>query len=134
MSFIEITGQPCAGKSTILNKISLDYVIRHIKNRFPVFKNNSNDILKKFNNITWNKSIIELHKPENIGEYNKNFYKRLAFDEIFSTFIVNSEIRKKIKKIKKINKNINQIKQNELIDILDFSLTYLDFSTLITKW
>ena len=36
---------------------------------------------------------------------------------------MNSEIRKKIKKIKKINKNINQIKQNELIDILDFSLT-----------
>ncbi len=35
MSFIEITGQPCAGKSTILNKISLDYFIRHIKNRFP---------------------------------------------------------------------------------------------------
>jgi broad-specificity NMP kinase len=35
MSFIEITGQPCAGKSTILNKISQDYVIRHIKNRFP---------------------------------------------------------------------------------------------------
>ena len=35
MSFIEITGQPCAGKSTILNKISLDYVIRRIQNRFP---------------------------------------------------------------------------------------------------
>jgi uridine kinase len=35
MSFIEITGQPCAGKSTIVNKISLDYVIRRIQNRFP---------------------------------------------------------------------------------------------------
>ena len=35
MSFIEITGQPCAGKSTILKKISLNYFIRHIKNRFP---------------------------------------------------------------------------------------------------
>ena len=31
----------------------------------------------------------------------KTFIKRLAFDEIFSTFLVNSEIRKKIKKIKK---------------------------------
>ena len=49
------------------------------------------------------KQLIELHKPENIGKYKKNFYQRLAFDEIFSTFLVNSEIRKKIKKIKKEN-------------------------------
>jgi len=99
-------------------------IIKQIINELPTLDEwHSKDILKKFDNITWNKSIIELHKPENIGEYKKNFYKRLAFDEIFSTFIVNSEIRKKIKKIKKINKNINQIKQNELIDILDFSLT-----------
>ena len=99
-------------------------IIKQIINELPILEEwHSKDILKKFDNITWNKSIIELHKPENIGEYKKNFYKRLAFDEIFSTFIVNSEIRKKIKKIKKINKNINPIKQNELIDILDFSLT-----------
>ena len=99
-------------------------IIKQIINELPTLDEwHSKDILKKFDNITWNKSIIELHKPENIGEYKKNFYKRLAFDEIFSTFIVNSEIRKKIKKIKKINKNINKIKQNELIDILDFSLT-----------
>ena len=99
-------------------------IIKQIINELPTLDEwHSKDILKKFDNITWNKSIIELHKPENIGEYKKNFYKRLAFDEIFSTFIVNSEIIKKIKKIKKINKNINQIKQNELIDILDFSLT-----------
>ena len=99
-------------------------IIKQIINELPTLDEwHSKDILKKFDNITWNESIIELHKPENIGEYKKNFYKRLAFDEIFSTFIVNSEIRKKIKKIKKINKNINKIKQNELIDILDFSLT-----------
>ena len=99
-------------------------IIKQIINELPTLDEwHSKDILKKFDNITWNQSIIELHRPENIGEYKKNFYKRLAFDEIFSTFIVNSEIRKKIKKIKKINKNINQIKQNKLIDILDFSLT-----------
>ena len=61
----------------------------------------SDDIMKKFKNISWNKSIKELHKPENIGNYKSNFYQRLAFDEIFSTFLVNSEIRKKIKKLKK---------------------------------
>ena len=26
--------------------------------------------------------------PENIGKYKENFYQRLAFDEIFSTFLV----------------------------------------------
>ena len=55
----------------------------------------SKDILKKFGNISWNYSVKELHKPENIGKYEENFYQRLVFDEIFSTFLVNSEIRKK---------------------------------------
>ena len=99
-------------------------IMKQIISELPSLEEwHSKDIIKKFDNITWKQSIIELHKPENIGEYKKNFYKRLAFDEIFSTFIVNSEIRKKIKKFKKINKNINQTKQNKLIDILDFSLT-----------
>ena len=56
-----------------------------------------------------------MHKPENVGNFKKNFYQRLAFDEIFSTFLVNSEIRKKIKKVKKENKKINYKEQNKLI-------------------
>ncbi len=83
----------------------------------------SKNIISKFQSISWNKSIKELHKPENIGNYKSNFYQRLAFDEIFSTFLVNSEIRKKIKKFKKKNKILNISKQNSLINNLDFSLT-----------
>ena len=83
----------------------------------------SKDILKKFGNISWNYSIKELHKPENIGKYEENFYQRLVFDEIFSTFLVNSEIRKKIKKIKKTNKKIYPDKQKKIIKSLDFCLT-----------
>ena len=60
--------------------------------------------LKKFDNESWNSSIIKLHDPNNIGNYKSNFYKRLAYDEILSSFLVNSEIRKKIKKIKKKSK------------------------------
>ena len=62
--------------------------------------------IKKFDNISWNESVKRLHKPENIGKFTENFYQRLAFDEIFSTFLVNSEIRKKIRKIKKNRKKI----------------------------
>ena len=64
-----------------------------------------------------------MHKHENIGKYKDHFYQRLAFDEIFATFLVNSEIRKKIKKVKKKNKIINLNKQKKLINKLDFSLT-----------
>ena len=81
------------------------------------------EILKNFNYITWYDSINELHKPENIGKYKSPFYERLAFDEIFSSYLVHSEIRKKIKKIKKNKKKIFFNKQKEFIDRLDFKLT-----------
>ncbi len=99
-------------------------IIKQIINNLPDFKEwHSKNITSKFQNISWKTSVEELHKPENIGNFKSNFYKRLAFDEIFSTFLVNSEIRKKIRKNKKKNKLINLNKQNSLINNLDFSLT-----------
>merc|ERR1711991_313876 len=99
-------------------------IILQIMNNLPKIDEwHSRDILKKFNYINWNNSIKELHKPENIGKFKKNFYQRLAFDEIFSTFLVNSEIRKKIKKVKKTKKKFDTKKQNQIISKLDFSLT-----------
>ena len=99
-------------------------IINQIIKKLPVLNEwHTKDVLKKFDNISWNKAIEELHKSENIGSYKKNFYQRLAFDEIFSTFLVNSEIRKKIKKIKKIKKTLDIEKQNNIIEKLDFSLT-----------
>ena len=99
-------------------------IILQIINNLPEIEEwHSKDILKKFNNIGWNDSIKKLHEPENIGKFKENFYQRLAYDEIFSTFLVNSEIRKKIKRIKKIKKNFDINKQNEIISKLNFSLT-----------
>jgi ATP-dependent DNA helicase RecG len=106
-------------------------IINQIINKLPILDEwHSKTILNRFNNISWNTSIKELHKPENVGQYKENFYKRLAFDEIFSTFLVNSEIRKKIKKNKKINKIFDIKKQNEIISKLDFSLTKDQLKTL----
>ena len=62
------------------------------------------EILKNFDNISWYDSINKLHNPENIGKYKSSFYERLAFDEIFSSYLVHSEIRKKLKKLKRIKK------------------------------
>ena len=106
-------------------------IINQIIENLPLLNEwHSKNILQKFDNISWNDAIKDLHKPENVGTYKKNFYQRLAFDEIFSTFLVNSEIRKKIKKIKKINKILNIKKQNEIINKLEFSLTNDQLKTL----
>ena len=80
-------------------------------------------ILKKFDNENWNDSIIKLHDPKNIANYKSNFYRRLAYDEILSSFLVNSEIRKKIKKIKKDSKNFTDKYYKNTISKLNFNLT-----------
>ena len=99
-------------------------IINQIIDKLPIMEEwHSKSIMKKFDNINWNEAIQELHKPDNVGNYKKNFYQRLAYDEIFSTFLVNSEIRKKIKKIKKKNKVLDKKKQDLLIKNLDFDLT-----------
>ncbi len=107
----------------ISEKVYNKIILQIINNLPKIDEWHSNNILKKFNNISWNESIKNLHKPENIGKYKENFYQRLAFDEIFSSFLVNSEIRKKIKKIKKTRKKFDTKKQNGIISQLDFSLT-----------
>tara|TARA_B100001063_G_scaffold226788_1_gene236669 strand:- start:640 stop:2691 length:2052 start_codon:yes stop_codon:yes gene_type:complete len=99
-------------------------IITQIISNLPILSEwHSKEIMKKFNFISWNTSISELHKPENIGQLKKDFYQRLAYDEIFSTFLVNSEIRKNIKKVKKKRKEIDIKKQNQIINNLEFSLT-----------
>ena len=70
----------------------------------------SQDILKKFDNISWRESIIKLHDPKNINKKG-NFLNRLIFDEILSTFLINSKIRTAIKKIKKDKKLFSDITQ-----------------------
>ena len=107
----------------ISEKVYNKIIFQIINNLPKIDEWHSKDILDEFENISWNDSIKKLHKPENIGKFKENFYQRLAFDEIFSTFLVNSEIRKKIKKIKKTKKKFDTKKQNEIISKLDFSLT-----------
>jgi ATP-dependent DNA helicase RecG len=99
-------------------------IINQILTNIPKLKEwHSSVILKKFNDISWNKAIIQLHKPQNIGKFKSNFYERLAYDEILSSFLVHSEIRKKIKKIKKEKKIFDIEYQNEILSRLNFDLT-----------
>ena len=114
----------------ISEKVYNKIIFQIIKNLPQIDEWHSKDILKNFGNIGWNDAIKKLHDPENIGKFKENFYQRLAFDEIFSTFLVNSEIRKKIKKIKKTKKKFDIKKQGEIISKLDFFLTNDQTKTL----
>ncbi|MDA9717818.1 ATP-dependent DNA helicase RecG, partial [Candidatus Pelagibacter sp.] len=51
----------------------------------------SSDILKKFDNVSWNEAILNLHKPKK-NEDKKKYINRLIFDEILSTFLINSNL------------------------------------------
>ena len=118
---------------TIDNKYSLtegitektyNKIIKQILKNLPVLNEwHDNDVLEKFDNESWNEAIIKLHDPANIENYKATFYKRLAYDEILASFLVNSEIRKKIKKIKKISKKFTNKAHNEIINRLNFTLT-----------
>jgi len=118
---------------TIHNKYSLtegiteksyNKIINQILKNLPTLKEwHNKEILKFFNNESWNDSIIKLHDPKNIENYKSSFYKRLAYDEILASFLVNSEIRKKIKKIKKTSKKFTEDTHNKIVSKLNFKLT-----------
>jgi len=118
---------------TIDNKYSLtegitektyNKIINQILKNLPTLTEwHDKEVLKNFNNESWNEAIIKLHDPTNIENYKSNFYKRLAYDEILASFLVNSEIRKKIKKIKKTSKNFTKKAHDNIINKLNFSLT-----------
>ncbi len=80
------------------------------------------ETLKKFENISWKKAVLELHNPNNINKKG-NFLKRLIFDEILSTFLINSKIRKTIKKFKKEKKIFNNDFSNNIKKELSYELT-----------
>ncbi len=99
-------------------------IINQILKNLPILTEwHDKEELKHFNNESWNESIIKLHDPKNIENYKSDFYKRLAYDEILASFLVNSEIRKKIKRIKKVSKNFTEKSYNKIIDKLNFNLT-----------
>ena len=70
-----------------------------------------------------NKSGVDLHKSENIGNFNSYSYRRLAFDEILASLLISSEIRKKIKLPIKKEKNYNLKKSKSIISKLKYHLT-----------
>ncbi len=106
-----------------LNKKKYNKIIENVLKNLPDLNEWLRDgVLKKFNNISWKKAILELHNPKNINKKG-HFLNRLIFDEILSTFLINSKIRKNIKKYKKINKKFNESSFNYIKNKINFDLT-----------
>ena len=79
-------------------------------------------ILEIFDNIGWNEAIINLHKPLKKSN-EKKYLDRLVFDEILSSFLINSNLKKRFKRRKKIPKKINVSLSNTIERKIGFKLT-----------
>ena len=80
------------------------------------------DVLKKIGNVSWFKSVSEIHKNKE-NDFNSKFYKRLAYDEILANLLVLSQVRKRVRKLKKKNKNFNNYLSDRITKNFGFSLT-----------
>ena len=115
--------QPNYSLTDGLNDKKYISIINYVLNNLPDLKEwHNKDILKKFKNISWKQSVIQLHDPKNINKKG-NFLYRLIFDEIMSVFLTNSKIRKAIKKIKKEKKKFKKDSADFLIKKLNYNLT-----------
>jgi ATP-dependent DNA helicase RecG len=99
-------------------------IIEQVLQKLPVLPEwHDENIMKNFNNKSWKESILDLHDPKVKQDFQSNYYKRLAYDEILSSLIVLSQIRKKIKKIKKKPKKFRNKLSKKIINNFSFKLT-----------
>ena len=81
------------------------------------------NIHKHFDNLSWQSCVRKLHESEDTNNYLKNYYRRLAFDEILATLLVSSEKRIKIKKKKTEEKKFKMLISESTKKRLNFNLT-----------
>ena len=107
-----------------LNNKAYNKIMQQVLKNVPNLEEwHDTEVLKKFNNISWKESILKLHDPKSSNKTNSKFFKRLAFDEIFSTFLISSRIRDKIKKVKKEKKLFDLSNQKNIEKNINFTLT-----------
>ena len=99
-------------------------IIEQVLKKLPFFPEWHNEnIMKKFDYKNWRESILHLHDPKIKQDFQSDYYRRLVYDEILSSLIVLSQIRKKIKKIKKKPKKFGNILGKKIINNFHFQLT-----------
>ena len=106
----------------LTEKIYRKIIEQVLKNISNLNEWHTDDILKKIGQLSWSRSISELHQKKQI-DINSNYYRRLAYDEILANLLVLSQVRKRIKKYKKKRKNFTNLLFQKIIQNLNFSLT-----------
>jgi len=99
-------------------------IIEQVLKKLPFLPEWHNEnIMKNFDNKNWRESILLLHDPKIKQNFQSNYFKRLVYDEILSSLIVLSQIRKKINKIKKKPKKFINKLSKKIISNFRFQLT-----------
>ena len=99
-------------------------IINQVLKKLPNLEEWLNDTeIKKFNFPSWKDSLKNIHNVEKEIDHNSFSYRRLAFDEILSHFIILLNNRKKIKKVKKKSKIFSNHYSKKIIDGLSYDLT-----------
>jgi len=113
----------------ISNKIYNKVIDEALKNLPKLNEWLSPNVLDKLNNISWNDAILNLHNPKS-SIHKEKYINRLIFDEILSTFIINSNIRRNFKKKHKLPKKINFNLNNLVEKNIGFKLTQDQISAI----
>ena len=99
-------------------------IIEQVIEKLPILPEwHDQKIMKNFDNISWRDSILSLHDPKKKKDLQSNYFRRLAYDEILSSLIILSQIRKKIKKVKKKAKGFENKLTNLIVKNFNFQLT-----------
>ena len=106
----------------LTEKIYRKLIEQVLKNITDVPEWHDGQILEKIGNVSWSKSIFNIHENRKIN-LNSKFYRRLAYDEILANLLVLSQVRKRIKKLKKESKNFDSYFSTKITKNFSFSLT-----------
>jgi len=99
-------------------------IVEDVLEKLPNLKEwHSRDLLKKFNNVSWKKSIEKIHSSEYEELKDSDFLRRLIFDEVLANYLISSQIRAKVRKVKKKNKLFNKNIKLQYLKKLKFELT-----------
>ena len=106
----------------LTEKIYRKFIDQVLNNITDFAEWHDDEILKKIGNVSWYKSIFNIHSNKQ-KDFNSKFYRRLAYDEVLSNLLVLSQVRKRIRKFKKKNKKFDDFLSEKIKKNLNFSLT-----------
>ncbi len=106
----------------LTEKIYRKLIEKVLKNVTDLTEWHSSEVLKKIGNVSWYKSIINIHESKN-SDLNSKYYRRLAYDEILANLLVLSHVRKRVRSFKKKKKNFDDYFIEKIYKNFDFILT-----------